>query len=98
MLLIQIIEKRVQSNLIVITIYSPKLPWAGDSKETFRFSTKTATYPPVYYKRLRLHTDPLIAYCQAEKLCTLVFIIFDLTKPGIKPESTVSLADALFTQ
>ena len=75
-----------------------KLPWPGNSKGTFRSSSQAATCPPVYYTRRRLHTVPLIAECQAGKMWIPIFIIFGLTRPGIKPESTVSVADALSTR
>ena len=45
-----------------------KLPWPGDSEGTFRSSSQAATCPPVYHTRRRLHTVPLIAERQAEKL------------------------------
>ena len=45
-----------------------KLPWPGDSKRTFRSSSQAATCSPVYHKRRRLHTVPLIAERQAGKL------------------------------
>ena len=45
-----------------------KFPWPGDSEETFRSSSQAATCPPVYHTRWRLHTVPLIADRQAEKL------------------------------
>ena len=35
---------------------------------TFRFSSQAATCPSVYHMRWRLHTVPLIAECQEEKL------------------------------
>ena len=41
---------------------------ARDSEETFRSSSQAATCPPVYHTRQRLHTIPLIAESQAEKL------------------------------
>ena len=45
-----------------------KLPWPGDSEGTLRSSSQAATCPPVYHKRRRLHTVPLIAERQAENL------------------------------
>ena len=75
-----------------------KLPWPWNSEETFRSSTQAATNLPVYHTRWRLHTVPLIAERQAGKLWIPIFIVFDLTRPGIKPESTVSIADALSTR
>ena len=75
-----------------------KLPWPGDSKGTFRFSSQAATCPPVYHTRRRLHTVPLIAERQAGKLRIPIFLVFGLTRPGIEPESTASVADALSTR
>ena len=54
-----------------------------------------------YHTRRRFYTAPLIAELQAGKLNTkLIFIdlLFGLTRPGIEPESTESVADALFTR
>ena len=73
----------------------------GDSKGNFRSSSKTATCPRVYYTRRRLHPVPLIADRQARKLWIIyillyTFIVFGLTRPGIKSESTASVEDALF--
>ena len=74
-----------------------KLPWPGDSKGTFRSSSQAATFPPVYHTRWRLHTIPFNAECQAGKLWIPIFIVFGLTQPEIKLESTTSVADALST-
>ena len=71
---------------------------AGDSKGTFRSSSQAATCPSVYHTRRRLHTVPLIAERRAGKLWIPIFIVFGLTRPGIEPKSTASVADALFTQ
>ena len=84
--------------VIVITFYFTKLPWPGNSERTFRSSSQAATCPPVYHTRRRLHTVPLIAERQAGKLWIPIFIVFGLTRPGIEPESTVSVADALSTR
>ena len=65
---------------------------------TFRYFSQAATCPPVYHTRRRLHTVPLIAESQAGKLWIPIFIVFGLTRPGIEPESTVSVADALSTR
>ena len=54
--------------------------------------------PPVYHTRRRLHTVPLIVERQEGKLCIPIFIVFGLTRPGIEPESTASVADALSTR
>ena len=45
-----------------------------------------------------LHTVPLIAERQAGKLWIPIFIVFGLTRPGIEPESTASVEDALSTR
>ena len=75
-----------------------KLPWPGDSEGTFRSSSQATICPPVYHTRRRLHTVPLIAEHQAGKLWIPIFIVFGLTRPGIEPESTTSVADALSTR
>ena len=46
----------------------------------------------------RLHTVPLIAESQAEKLWIPIFLVFSLTLLGINHESTASVADAISTQ
>ena len=74
------------------------MPWPGDSEGTFRSSSQAATCPSVYHTRWRLHTVPLIAERQAGKLCIPIFIVFGLTRPGIEPVSTASVADALSTR
>ena len=56
---------------------------------------QTATCPPVYHTRWRLHTVLFNAERQAEKLWILMFMAFDLTRPEIEPGSTVSIANAL---
>ena len=45
-----------------------RLPWPGDSEGTFWSSSQAGIYPPVYHTRRSLHTVPLIAERQAEKL------------------------------
>ena len=75
-----------------------KLSWPGDSEGTFRSSSQVATCPPVYHTRWRLHTVPCNAERQAGKLWKPIFIVFGLIRPGIRPESTVSVADAPFTR
>ena len=57
-----------------------------------------STCPSVYHTRQRLHTVPFIAERQARKLWIPIFIVFGLTLPGIEPESTASVADALSTR
>ena len=74
------------------------MPWPGDREGTFRSLSQAATCPSVYHTRWRLHTVPLIAERQAGKLRIPIFIVFGLTRPGIEPESTASVADALFTR
>ena len=74
------------------------LPWPGDSKGTSRFLSQAATYLSVYHSRRRLHTVSLIAYRQAvQQLRISIFTVFGLTRPGIEPESTASVPDALST-
>ena len=75
-----------------------KLPWPGDSEGTFRSSSQAATCPSVYHTRWRLHTVPFNAERQAGELWIPIFIVFGLTRPGIEPESTASVADALSTR
>ena len=65
---------------------------------TFQSSSQAATCPSVYHTRWRLHTVPLIAERQAGKLWIPIFIVFGLTRPGIEPVSTASVADALSTR
>ena len=81
--------------VIVITFYSPSFLGLETEKEPFGLRVKS---PPVYHSRWRLHTVALIAERQAGKLCIPIFIVFGLTRLGIEPESTVSVADALSTR
>ena len=75
-----------------------KLLWPGDSEETFRFSSQTATCPPVYDTRWRLHTVPLIAERQASKLRIPILIVLGLARPRIELASTALVVDALSTR
>ena len=55
--------------------------------------------PPVYHAQCwKLHTVPLIAERQAGKLWTPMFLVFGLIWPGIEPESTVLVEEALSTR
>ena len=77
------------------------MPWPGDTEDsegTFRSSSQAATFSSVYHTRWRFHTVPLIAEHQAGKLRIPISIVFGLTRPGIEPESTASVADALSTR
>ena len=60
---------------------------------TFRSSSQTATCPPGYHTRWRLDTVPLVAEGQAEKLQMPMLSDFGLTRRGIEPVSTVSVAN-----
>ena len=51
----------------------------------------------VYHTRWRLHAVSLIAERQERKQWKPIFIVFSLTRSGIKPEFTASVADALST-
>ena len=83
--------------LVFSSILFTKLSWRGDSEGTFRSSSQAATCPPVYHTRWRLYTVPLIADHQAGKLWIPIFVEFGLTRSGIEPVGTVSVADALST-
>ena len=74
------------------------MPWPEDSERTFWSSSQAATCPPVNHTRRRLHTVPLIAERQTGKLQIPIFIVFGLTRPGIEPKPTASVADALSTR
>ena len=62
------LTKQVLLLLLLLGILFTKLPWPGDSEGTFRSSSQAATCPPVYLKRRRLHTVPLVAVRQPGKL------------------------------
>ena len=64
----------------------------GESEEAFWSSNQEL--PPVYHTRRRFYTIPLNAELQKRKLKLPIFMIFGLTRQGIEPWSTVSLADA----
>ena len=82
----------INSNYILFT----KLPWLGDNEVAFwSFQSSCSS---VNRTRRRLHPAPLIAERQAGKLWIPIFIIFGLTLPGIEPQSTASVADALSTR
>ena len=76
-----------------------KLLWPGDiSEETFRFSNQAATYSSVFHTQWKLHIVSLITERQAGKLRISIFIVSGLTRLGIEPEHTVSVADILSTR
>ena len=75
-----------------------KLPWPEDSEGAFRPASQAAACPPVYHTWRRLRTIHLIAERQAGKLWIPIFIVFGLTRLGIEPKFTVSVADALSTR
>ena len=74
------------------------MPWPGDSEGIFRSLIQAATCQPVYHTWRRPQTVPLFAERQAGKLLIPIFIVFGLTRPGIEPDFTVSVADTLSTQ
>ena len=78
-------------------IYSPSCLGQETAKGPFGLSSQAAPCSPVYHTWWRLHTVPLIAERQAGKLWIPIFIVFGLTRLGIEPKSTVSVADALST-
>ena len=93
-----VLEDSTSGNLIIITVityYSPSCLGQEAAKGSFCVRIKL---PPVYHIRWRLQTVPFIAVRQAGKLWTPIFIVFGLTRPGIEPESTVSVADILSTR
>ena len=51
--------------------------------------------PPANHTRWRLHTVSFLAKRHAGKLLIQIFIVVDVTRPRIEPESTVSEEDAL---
>ena len=84
-------------NVIVITFYVPSCLGQETAKRPFSLRVKL---PPVYHTWWRLHSVPFITERQAESYdCEYEFLkIFGLTRPGIEPGSTVSVADNLFTR
>ena len=84
--------------ILIVINFIHQVPWPGDNEEIFRTLSQAATSSPVYHTRQRLHAVPLIAESQAGELQISIFIVFGLTRPGIEPESTASVADALSTQ
>ena len=89
------ISSATSAIVIVINIYSPSCLGQKTAKGPFGLRVKL---PPVYHIRWRLHTVPLIDERQAGKLRIPIFTVFGLSRPGIEPESTVSVADALSTR
>ena len=79
---------------IVITFYSGQ----ETAKGPFGLQVKLPpAHAPVYHTRRRLHTVPLIAERQAGKLWIPIFAVFGMTRPGIEPKSTASVADAMYS-
>ena len=72
-----------------------KLSLPGNSEGSFRSSSQAFICPPVYHTRWRLRTVSFFAERQARKLWIPIFIIFGLTRSGIEPESTISIADTI---
>ena len=82
-------------NIIIIAFYSPSCLGQETAEEPFGLRVKL---PPVYNTPWIFHTVPLIAGLQTGKLWIPIFIIFGLTRQGIEPESTISVADAVSTR
>ena len=72
------------------------MPRPGDNEGTFRSSSQAAACPPVEHTRRRIHSIPLIAERQTGKQSIPIFVVFGLTRPGIEPQSTASVAHALY--
>ena len=80
---------------IVVTYLFTNLLWLETAKLPFDLRIKL---PLAHHKMWRLHTFSCHAKRHARKLRLPIFIAFGLTQPGIKPEVTVSEADALSTR
>ena len=74
-----------------LNILFTKLPWPGDNAWTIHYSSQAATRLP---HTVRLHLVPFNADRPVGKLWIPVFIVFGLTRPGIEPGYTASVADA----
>ena len=81
--------------VMVITFCSSSCLGQETAKGPFGLRVKL---PPVYHTRWRFHTVPLFAERQAGKLWITILMVFGMTRPGIEPESTASVADALSTR
>ena len=84
--------------VIVITFYSPNCLGQETAKGPFGLRVKL---PPAHLCTTHggsFTLSLLIAERQAGKLWIPIFIVFGLTQPGIEPESTASVADALSTR
>ena len=71
-----------------------KLPWLGDSEETFWFRVKL---PLVHLSTTHYGVFTLssfVAERQARKQRIPIFIVFGLARPEIEPKSNVSVTDA----
>ena len=71
--------------------YSPSCLGQLTAKVSFGLRVKL---PSIYHTWWRLRIIPLIAERQTVKLGIPIFIVFGLTRLGIEPVSTVSVADA----
>ena len=88
-------EKNFRVILIVITFSFANLPWpAGSSgKDLSVFESSCHLSTSLYHTQWRLDTVPLGAEGQAGGLQMRMLLDFGLTRRGIEPESTVSVAN-----
>ena len=87
-------QTRGSIDVIVIAFYSPSCLGQETAKRLFGLRVKL---PPVYHMRWRLQTVPFNAEPHVmQESCQYQFLVFDLTRPGIAPQFTISVADALY--
>ena len=70
-----------------------KFPWTRDREGIFRFSSQDAHMSTTHGEDFSLSL--LLLNVKQESCKYHFFIVFGVTRPGIEPDSTVSVADAL---
>ena len=81
--------------LVVIKSLLTKLSWPGDGEKTFRYSSQATACLP---HTVETSHCSFLSLNAKQESCKYQFLVFGLTRPGIEPESTVSVADALSTR
>ena len=84
----------INCNYILFT----KLPWPGDSEGTFQSSSNAATCLPHAVEASHSVLSLKLLNVKQGSCEYLILIVFGLTRPGIEPDSTASVSNALFTR
>ena len=84
--------------VLVITFYLPSCLDEYTAKGPFGLRVKLLSAYLFTTHSEGFTLSLLIGECQAGKLCATIFIIFGLNRPGIELESTISVANTVFTR